>query len=154
MIPLLFGAALVLFFSPKSREKCRHPVPEPPSPDTKVRDILPRMPTSTVCLTLAAVVNGHVQSPAERAWLHLVQAHKQWFSCLSRPVSRDLGSGRILQFWDLDKGSIPDGSCGEAPCFVPICLGCMFCTIAEKIRMQTVWLRQSLGMKSLLPLFL
>lgn len=31
----------------------------------------------------------------------------------------DLGPGRTLQSWGLDKGSIPGGSRGEASCFVP-----------------------------------
>lgn len=95
MIPLLFGAALVLFFSPKSRENCRHPAPEPPSPDTKVRYILPHLSTSTACLTLPALGDDHVQSPAGPAWLHLVQAHKQQLFCLSRPVPEISGA-----WWD------------------------------------------------------
>lgn len=95
MIPLLFGAALVLFFSPKSRENCRHPVPEPPSPDTKVRYILPHLSTSTACLTLPAFGDGHVQSPAGPAWLHLVQAHKQRLFCLSRLIPEIFGA-----WWD------------------------------------------------------
>lgn len=99
----------LLFFSPKSREKCRYPAPEtPPHPDTKVRNILPHLSTSTACLTLPAVDDGQVEGPAQLAWLCMVQAHKQQLSCLSVCLvlsTGDLGSGWILQLWGLDKGS-------------------------------------------------
>lgn len=38
------------------------------------------------------------------------------FSVCLVPSPRDLGPGGILHLWDLDKGSIPGGTCGEASC--------------------------------------
>lgn len=88
------GSRLV-FSVPSPERNVDIPAPEPPSPDTKVRSILPHLSTSTACLTLPAVGDGHVQSPAEPAWLHLVQAHKQQLFCLSRLVPERSGA-----WWD------------------------------------------------------
>lgn len=138
------GSRLLFFFqSQVPREMSTSGPGTPPHPDIKVRNILPHLSTSTACLTLPAVGDGQVKSPAQLAWLCLVQAHKQQPPCLSV-------SSRLQEIWCL-VGSyncgarareVPDGSCGGSPVFVPFCLRCTFCKITEKMRIQTVWLRQ------------
>lgn len=65
-----------------------------------------------------------------------------------------LGSGRILQLWGLDKGSIPGGSRGEVSCFVPICLRCMFLHHhGEDADPDRVVATERLEMNALLPHF-
>lgn len=96
-----FGAALVLFSSSKSREKCRHSGPGTLSPpDIKARKHLAHLPASTARLDWPAAGDCQVRRPATPAWLAI------WCKRISSNFFVGLVS-RILQPWGLDKRSIP-----------------------------------------------
>lgn len=139
------GFRLLFLQSQVPREMSTSGPGTPPHPDIKVRNILPHLSTSMACLTLPAVGDGQVKSPAPPAWLCLVQAHKQQPSCLSVCLVSspgDLGSGRGSYNCGAWAREVPGGSRGGSLVFVPVCLRCTFCKITEKMRIQTVWLRQ------------
>lgn len=134
----------LLFFSPKSREKCRYPAPEPPlTPtqkyETSCHTCRPQRPVSHCQLWMT------VKWKALPNWLGFAWCKR---TSNSFPVCLFVSS-RLQEIWGL-VGSyncgawtreVPGGSSGELSCFVPICLCCMFCKITEKIRIQTVSLR-------------
>jgi len=132
-----------LVFSVPSPERNVDTRPRNPLPPAQKYGIsCPHLPTSTAGLDLPAVGDGQVQSPAILARLLI------WCKRRSNSISV---SSRLQGVWGLvgsynfgawTREVYLGGSCGEASCFAPACLRCLFCMINEKMRIQTVWWRR------------